>query len=130
MSYTICNLGEVEDRAAGFGMGEIQEARFPREPLGAQATGLAYHRLKPGRRQAFGHRHKQAEEVCVVLSGSGRVVLDGEVKELRRLDAVRIAPQVLRAFEAGPEGMELLVFGPHHEQDGEMVKEGFWPQGA
>jgi quercetin dioxygenase-like cupin family protein len=128
MSYTICNLAEVEDRAPGVGMGEIQEARFARGPLGAQDTGLAYHRIKPGRRQGFAHRHRQAEEVCVVLSGSGRVVLDGEVRELCRLDAVRIAPQVLRAFEAGPEGMELLVFGPHHEQDGEMVQEGFWPQ--
>jgi len=130
MSYTIINLSEAEDRAAGTPMAELQEARFPREALGCEHTGLAYHRIKPGARQAFGHRHKQAEEICVVMSGSGRVALDGEVRELRALDAVRVAPNVLRAFEAGPEGMELLVFGPHHDSDGEMVREGFWPQEA
>ncbi|WP_249011785.1 cupin domain-containing protein [Conexibacter sp. DBS9H8] len=128
MSYSIVNLAAAEDRAAGFGMADIQEIRFPREALGAEGTGLALHRIHPGRRQAFGHRHRQAEEICVVLSGSGKVVLDGEVHDLVTLDAVRIAPPVLRAFEAGPDGMELLVFGPHHESDGERVPEGFWPE--
>jgi quercetin dioxygenase-like cupin family protein len=130
MSYSIVNLAAAEDRAAGAGLSDIQEARFPREALGAEQTGLALHRIHPGRRQAFGHRHHNAEEICVVLSGGGKVVLDGEVHDLVALDAVRIAPSVLRAFEAGPEGMELLVFGPHHDGDGEMVREDFWPENA
>jgi mannose-6-phosphate isomerase-like protein (cupin superfamily) len=130
MSYAIINLQEVPDAAAGFGMSEIQEARFPRKELEAQDTGLAYHRIHPGRRQGFAHRHKQAEEVYVVVGGSGSVVLDGEIRPLARLDALRVAPLVLRAFEAGPEGMELLVFGPHHENDGEMVHEDFWPEAS
>ena len=130
MSYTIVNIQEVPDAAVGFGMTEIQEARFPREALQAQDTGLAYHHLHPGRRQGFAHRHKQAEEVYVVVGGSGSAVLDGEVRPLARLDALRVAPSVLRAFEAGPEGLELLVFGPHHENDGEMVQEDFWPEAS
>ncbi|MGC9221785.1 MAG: cupin domain-containing protein [Solirubrobacteraceae bacterium] len=127
MSYTITNLNDVPDAAPGFGIGDIQEARFAREPLQAVDTGVAYYRIHPGRRQSFGHRHQKAEEIYVVLAGSGSVALDSEVRSLGTHDALRVAPEVLRAFEAGPEGMELLVFGPHHEGDGEMVHEGFWP---
>ena len=31
-----------------------------------------------------------------------------------------------RAFEAGPEGLELLVFGPRHEGDAEIVQDFSW----
>jgi mannose-6-phosphate isomerase-like protein (cupin superfamily) len=120
-AYSLRNLTDVEDSASRVGLTEIQEARFANDDLEVEQTGLSYHRLKPDRRQAFGHRHEKAEEVYVVLSGSGRVKLDDEVVELRALDAVRVAPPVCRAFEAGPEGLELLVFGPRHAGDGELL---------
>jgi mannose-6-phosphate isomerase-like protein (cupin superfamily) len=124
--HTLVNLRDVEDHAPKFGFSESQEARFPWRELKAQSTGLAFHRVKPGKRQAFAHRHHDAEEIYVILSGSGRVKLDDEVRELRPLDAIRVAPEVARAFEAGPEGLELLAFGPRHEGDGEVIREGFW----
>jgi mannose-6-phosphate isomerase-like protein (cupin superfamily) len=125
MSYTIKNLSTVEDSAAKFGFSEIGEAHFARGALDAERTGLAYHVLKPGKRQAFGHRHDDAEEINVVISGGGRVKLDDEIVELRALDAIRVAPHVTRQFEAGPEGMTYVVFGPHHEGDVEMLN-GWW----
>lgn len=126
MSYTIKNLREIEDSAAGHGVSDM-EARFPREPLHAQATGLAYLVLKPGKRQPFGHRHEQAEEIYVVLSGSGRACLDEEIVEIGELDAIRIEPSVARRFEAGPDGLALLVFGARHAGDGEMLPD-FWSE--
>src|SRR5215210_7588247 len=111
-AYTLRNLTDVEDSAVRFGIGEVQEARFANDDLEVEQTGLSYHRLRPGRRQGFGHRHEMAEEVCVVLSGSGRVKVDDEIVELRALDAIRLAPQVSRAFEAGDDGLEFVVFGP------------------
>jgi mannose-6-phosphate isomerase-like protein (cupin superfamily) len=128
MSYTIKNLRDVEDQAPKHGVGHIQEARFARQALQAETVGLARHVIKPGQRQGFAHRHNQAEEIYVVLAGSGRVKLDDRVEELQALDAIRVAPAVTRAFEAGPEGLDLLVFGPHHPGDGEMIREGFWPE--
>jgi uncharacterized cupin superfamily protein len=89
-------------------------------------TGVSYQRLRPGVRQAFGHSHRHAEEVFVVLAGSGRVKIDAEISELRALDAVRIAPESRRAFEAGPDGLDLLVFGVHRPGDAVMDRE-FWP---
>jgi mannose-6-phosphate isomerase-like protein (cupin superfamily) len=126
MDYAIKNLHTVEDLAPRFGFDAVQEARFPREDLGAKTIGLAFHMVKPDRRQAFAHRHRQAEEIYVVLAGSGRVKLDEEVVDVAPMDAIRVAPPVLRAFEAGPEGLQLLVFGPRHAGDGEIIKKDFW----
>ena len=44
--------------------------------------------------------------------------------ELRQWDVVRVAPDVLRAFESGDAGMEVIVAGgPVPEgRDGEMVQ--------
>ena len=124
--YTIENLRDVEDSAPRFGFGELQEARFARGALDAVATGLSYHRVKAGKRQGFGHHHVEAEEVYVVISGSGRVRLGDEIHEIGALDAIRVAPEVIRAFEGGPDGLELVAFGPHHDGDGELVPD-FWP---
>jgi mannose-6-phosphate isomerase-like protein (cupin superfamily) len=125
MSYTIRNLREVEDLAAKHGFGETQEARFPRGDLEAQSTGVLYLILRPGKRQPFAHRHNDAEEIYVVLAGGGRIKLDDDIVELRPLDSIRMAPGVTRMLEAGPDGLEVLAFGPRHENDAEMVQD-FW----
>jgi quinol monooxygenase YgiN/quercetin dioxygenase-like cupin family protein len=123
---TVVNLDDVEDSAAKFGYGEMGEARFATAALDAAQTGVSLQRLRPGVRQAFGHRHQHAEEVFVVLAGDGRVKIDDEIRELRALDAARIAPESARAFEAGPDGLDLLVFGPRRPGDAVMDK-SFWP---
>ena len=125
MSYAKKNLREVEDSALKYGLSSTQEARFPRQDLSAEQTGLNYLIIKPGQREAFAHRHREAEEVYVVLAGSGRVKLDDELVDLGRLVAVRVSPSTACSFEAGPNGLEVLIFGPHVEGDGEMVA-GFW----
>ena len=119
--YTHRNLSDVEDSAPKFGFGEMQEARFASEDMQTEQTGLSYHFVKPGKRQAFAHTHDEAEEVYVVLAGSGRINLDGEVVELVELDAVRVPGGVIRAFEADDEGLRILAFGPRRTDDrGEM----------
>jgi mannose-6-phosphate isomerase-like protein (cupin superfamily) len=125
VSYAKKNLHDVNDMAAQHGLSETQEARFPRADLGAEQTGMNYLVVKPEQREAFAHRHRTAEEIYLVLSGSGQVKLDDELVELAPLDAVRVSPGVTRAFEAGPDGLEVLIFGPRVEGDGEMVDD-FW----
>jgi quinol monooxygenase YgiN/quercetin dioxygenase-like cupin family protein len=124
--FALVNLEDVDDMAPRFGFGETGEARFARTDLGANATGLSLQRLRPGARQGFGHVHQRDEEVYVILSGSGRVAVDDEVREVKRLDAIRVAPGSTRAFEAGPDGLEFLATGTHHAGDAEM-RPGFWP---
>jgi uncharacterized cupin superfamily protein len=119
--YSLINLAEVEDAAPANGFADRWQARVARTALGAQETGVTLFRLLPGKRSPFVHRHASAEEVYVILSGTGRVKLDEEIIEVRALDAIRIAPAVARAFEAGSDGLEFLAFGPHHPGDGEPV---------
>ena len=126
MSYTIKNLRDVPDSAPKFGHSDVQEAHFAHQELDAETIGLSFQVVKPGKRQAFAHRHDEAEEVYVILSGSGRMKLDGEVQEVRALDAIRVAPGVVRTFEAGDEGLELIVFGPRHDRDGELITDDVW----
>jgi quercetin dioxygenase-like cupin family protein len=123
MAYTIKNLRETADSAPKFGLGEVGEAHFPRGELCAEATGLAYHVLRPGKRHPFGHKHNKAEEIYVVLSGGGRMRLDDELVDVSELDAIRVAPEVKRALVAGPDGLSVLVFGPHHDSDGEILND-------
>ena len=119
--YTQINLTDVDDAAPANGFGARWEARVARTPLQAEQTGVTHFRLRPGKRSPFSHRHAHAEEVYVILAGSGRIKLDDELVDVGPLDAIRIAPPVARALEAGPDGLEFLVFGPHHEGDGEPV---------
>ena len=126
-AYTRRNLEDVKDSAPQFGFGEVQEAHFASGDLETQHTGVSFHRVKPGKRQGFAHRHDEAEEVYVVIGGSGRVKLDDDIVDLERLDAVRLAPGVTRQFEGGPEGIEILVFGARHEGDGETIND-WWTE--
>src|SRR5437763_3577604 len=126
MNYTIKNLREVEDVAPKFGFDQVQEARFPYRDLEAETIGMAFHRVRAGQRQAFAHRHQQAEEIYVVLAGKGRIKLDGEIHEIGPLDAIRVAANIARAFEAGSDDLELIAFGPRHAGDAEVIREDFW----
>jgi quercetin dioxygenase-like cupin family protein len=126
--YTVKNLKEIEDQAPKFGLSPNLEARFARGELGGQTTGLSYQRVAPGFRIPFGHKHGDQEEVYVVVSGDGRMKLDDEIVELRQWDAVRVASDTMRNFEAGPDGAELLVFGAPRDgmpNDAEMAQ-GWW----
>jgi len=94
-----------------------------RTPLGSEQTSVTHFRLRAGKRSPFSHRHTHAEEIYVILSGSGKAKLADQVFEVRTLDAIRVSPEVARAFEAGPDGLEFLAFGPHHPGDGEPVED-------
>lgn len=130
MSYTKVNLKvDVQDSAPKFGFAPDMEARFASADLALEQSGAGYERLAPNFRVPFGHAHERQEELFVVVSGSGRVKLDDEVVEFGQWDAIRVDPGVMRCFEAGPEGVELLAFGaPRMEDPGADadMRPGWW----
>jgi mannose-6-phosphate isomerase-like protein (cupin superfamily) len=126
--YTKLNLrDEVEDMAAGR-MPPGIEAHFAKGALAAEKSGVSYFKLGPDFHPPFGHRHAEQEEIYVVISGSALIKVDDEEIELRALDAIRMAPEVMRALKAGPDGCEVILFGAPKppEQDVEM-EPGWWP---
>ena len=124
-NFTIKNLKQIEDSAADRGP-EI-EARFGRKHLDSEHLGISYFRYGAGFKAPYGHRHREQEEAYVVVGGSGRMRLDDEIIEVNQWDAVRVAPGVVRAFEGGPDGLELIAVGADRPEggDGEMIKD-FW----
>ena len=122
--FTIKNLKEIDDASAGRGI-DI-EARFARKHLDSEHLGVTYFRYGPGVRAPYGHSHREQEEAYVVVGGSGRLRLGDEIVELKQWDAVRVAPQVVRAFEGGPDGLELICIGADRPEGGDGERaEGF-----
>ncbi len=126
--YTSVNLKEVEDQAPKFGHSPNLEARFARVPLELENSGISYFRFAPNFRIPFGHKHQQQEEIYVLVGGSARAKLGDEVVELKAWDAVRVSPETVRGFEAGPEGAEYIAFGaPNTEnRDAEPAPPNWW----
>jgi uncharacterized cupin superfamily protein len=122
-AFTKVSLDTVEDVAPANGFGDRWEARVARTALAAERTGVSFFRLLPGKRSPFTHRHTDAEEVYVVVGGSGRVKLDDELLDVGPLDCIRVAPATARAFEAGPDGLQFLAVGAHHPGDGVPVQD-------
>ena len=121
------NLLDVEDsvgeRAPGI------DGRFGRSHLESRDSASAASATTPNLRSPFAHSHREQEEAYVVVAGGGRLLLDDEVIELRQWDVVRVAPEVVRAFEAGPEGLDLIaVGGPKPEGGDGVAGEAAWPE--
>jgi quercetin dioxygenase-like cupin family protein len=129
-NYAIVNLLELDDDVAG--RVEGLEGRFGRKALGARDIGVSHWRYAPNlRTPGGGHSHREQEEAYVVVSGSGRVRLDDEIRDLEPWDVVRVAPEVVRAFEAGPDGLELIaVGGPKPEGGDGRPTDAPWPDQA
>jgi len=125
--YTVVNLKEVEDQAPKFGLAPQLEMRMARVALGLENSGISYQRLAPSFRIPFGHKHKNQEEIYVVVGGGVRIKLEDEVVELKPFDAVRVHKDTMRGFEAGPEGAELIAIGAPNTGpgDGDTVQ-GWW----
>lgn len=122
--YVHTNIDEIEDLAPKFGM-EFGEARIIHQAVGSDQVGASFYRIEPGKRFGFGHHHKEAEEIYLVVGGTGRVRLDNEVRDLTALDVVQCDPAVMREFEGGDDGLTLLAFGQHITGDAEM-EPGWW----
>lgn len=124
--YAIVNLLEIDDSVQGKVPG--LEGRFGRKALESRDLGVSHWRYAPDTRNPVGHRHREQEEAYIVVAGSGRVLLDDEVREIRQWDVVRIAPAVVRAFASGPDGLELIAVGGPKPEGGDGVPtEVAWP---
>lgn len=126
MSLTHLKISDVEDLAPSFGI-ESLETRPMRKQFGAEGIGLTHYRVKPGHRVGFGHSHDDVEEVYLVLSGSGRFKLDDEIVDVAPREVIYCPPAVVREWEAGDDGLEIVAFGAHAEGDANMFP-GWWTE--
>jgi uncharacterized cupin superfamily protein len=79
--------------------------------LGTESLGARLWRLAPGQASTR-HRHRDQEELYVLLEGSGRVRVDGELLTLEPLDSLLVEPAALRQLFNDTEADQLwLVVG-------------------
>lgn len=79
---------------------------------GTVGVGVSRVRVAPGKLPTPPHSHGASEELYFVLSGSGLAWQDGAVHEVGPRDCViHRADEMEHTFVAGPDGLELLVFG-------------------
>jgi len=124
--FSTVNLLEVQDsvgeRAPGI------EGRFGRKHLDSRDLGVSHFRYGANVRSPMAHTHREQEEAYIVVSGSGRVLLDDEVLDVRQWDVVRVAPEVTRAFEAGSDGLDIVAVGGPRPGDGDgVMADAAWP---
>jgi uncharacterized cupin superfamily protein len=102
-----------------------------RRMLGVTSFGLNQLILRPGQRGRI-HRHRDQEEVYLVLAGTLTLGVEGEERELGQGDLARVAPAVRRQLSnRGSEDVLLIALGGTNEhvgRDGEAFTA--WDQEA
>jgi mannose-6-phosphate isomerase-like protein (cupin superfamily) len=125
-NWKIVNLLDVKDSAAG--RTEGLEARMSRSDIESRDVGVSLFRYAPDMRSPKSHHHREQEEAYVIVSGSGRIRLDDEIRDVKQWDVIRVDPEVVRAFEAGPDGMDVVaVGGPKPEGGDGELSDSPWP---
>ena len=83
------------------------------QQLGAETLGARLWRLSPGQASTQ-HRHFETHELYVVLEGTGRVRVDGEVLTLDPLSALLVEPEHVRQLfnDTEADALWLIVSAP------------------
>jgi quercetin dioxygenase-like cupin family protein len=102
---------------------DVGERFLPlRRQLGVSSFGMNQIVLEPGQRGRI-HRHRNQEEVYLVLEGRLTLMIEGEANELAEGELMRVAPQIRRQLvNLGPGRVVMLAFGgaaEHQGRDGE-----------
>jgi mannose-6-phosphate isomerase-like protein (cupin superfamily) len=109
---------------------DTEERFLPlRRMLGVTSFGLNQIVLRPGQRGRI-HRHRDQEEVYIVLSGTLTLVIEREDRELGQGELARVAPEVRRFIaNRGEQDVVLIALGGANEhvgRDGEAFED--WDQ--
>lgn len=120
MNYTRCH----------FDFATLPWLTSPRRQLELQGVALGLIKLPPDEGYTFTHRHREQEEVYLVIDGGGLLLVDGELLEICRGDAVRVSPVARRALKAGEAGLLVVCAGgvaegyPHNPHSRYLIDDG------
>lgn len=124
--FTLVHSKDIENRA------EKGVFKMFKGPLEAEQVTISYRTFPPksGQRDSGkAHKHEQIEEVVYLVSGELLVKLDDEIITMRAGDALRISPEVMRAYQNdGSEETIAVIASPvlaDQKSDG-IHAEDFW----
>ncbi len=96
------NQATLQQSTAGYSVATVgnlatfEGKAFVKELVGSTSMEVSFGSLAPGQAVPFNHKHKQNEELYIVLSGEGVFTLDGTEVSVASGSVVRIAPAVSR----------------------------------
>ena len=103
----------------------------PRRLLDLKGVALGLINLPPQEGYTFTHSHREQEEVYMVLEGTGRLLVDGEMVPLAAGDMVRVDAASKRALKNdGDTPLRLICAGavpagyPKHENSRYLIDDG------
>ena len=102
-NFTCFHAGPME-RWAQFHMDPPEVPRlargklFLRKFLGSAGLEMSLNVVPPGKGIPFLHRHRQNDEVYVVVGGRGQFLVDGECIDVAEGSVLRLSPAAARAW--------------------------------
>jgi quercetin dioxygenase-like cupin family protein len=81
----------------------IQGKLFLRNLLGSVGLEMSLNVVPPGQGMPFLHKHRQNEEVYVVVGGRGQFLVDGQCIDVVEGSVLRISPTAARAWRSDSE---------------------------
>ncbi len=78
------------------------------DSLGLTGCQMSVNAMPAGVETPFVHHHEQNEELYMVLFGSGKVWLDGDVTDIHEGDCFKVSPAEHRCLKAGPDGLRYI----------------------
>lgn len=93
--YAIASLGNLND---------FEGKTFVKDVLGTSGVEISFGSLSEGQCVPFNHKHKQNEEVYIIIKGKGVFTLNGNDFEVTSGDIIKISPDVVRTNKNTGDG--------------------------
>ena len=93
-NYTSTELGKIHD-IINLENGKV----FLHDTLGLSSCEISVNTVPKGFKVPFSHKHKQNEEIYIILKGEGVITIDGNTIIVKEGSAVKILPSASRTIE-------------------------------
>lgn len=116
--FTIVNSGKLSD---------IKGKLFLKECLDITSMEVSITTLDRGSKTPFLHRHRQNEELYIILAGQGLMELEDDTYPIEEGSMVRVAPSIARGLvNTGNEPLRFIcVQAKEHSLEGYTLGDGW-----
>ena len=99
-NYKTTQLGKIDELV------NLENGKaFLHDALELTSCEISVNAVPKGFKVPFNHKHKQNEEVYIVLKGEGIITVDGEAVNVKEGSAVKIMPEASRTIENTSDGI-------------------------
>lgn len=131
-NYSIGNIGKFSELGEYLFMHPTANLPIPGkvfvgEKLNTSSMEISFQTLAPGKEIPFDHKHRENEEVYVVIKGNGIFIIDDEVTNVSEGSIVRISPNAKRRWcnNSDKELIVMIIQAVHESLNNFNVTDGY-----